>query len=126
MKIGDTVWVPHPGLGGGPTHAREWRVEYAGFGMVGLRYGHQHSSCAPENAYATREACEAAIALRAAAEAVAKARDAVVEAAVAWEEYEPRDERDDGHIDALQSAVTDLRCAERIEAEAAVRLEALR
>lgn len=69
---------------------------------------------------------EAGAALRAASEAVAKARDEVVAAAMAWEEYEPRDERDDGHIDALQSAVSSLQCAERVEAEARARLEALR
>lgn len=124
MKTGDTVWVPHPGLGGGPMHAREWRVTYVD-GRVGLRYGSRYSSCAPEDAYPSREACEAAIALRAASEAVAKARDEVVARAGAW--YEAKHTIvASATAGALEDAVAALYEAEDAEAEARAKLEALR
>lgn len=74
MNRGDIVWVPHPGLGGGPAHAREWYVAYVDASRVDLGYRGQHSTCAPEDVYTTRRACAAAIALRDASEATAKAR----------------------------------------------------
>lgn len=72
---------------------------------------------------------EAGAALRAASEAVAKARDAVVEAAkrqrASWESLPPPAPDYDDRVNETEEAVRLLIAAERAEAEARAKLEAL-
>lgn len=119
MKRGDTVWV---------LHGDEWRrgtVYSAGSCMAAVSLG----AGVINRVSLTLGALDAMQTLRAASEAVATARDAVVEAARAaagrWGStpWVPYDEGDSGDI---TDAVRHLEDAERAEAEARARLEALR
>lgn len=131
MKRGDECWVPwfdawRPDRG---WYSRKWTWLLTSNDRAELRDGDTDAYCEPEDLCRTREECEALIVLRAATEAVAKARDAVVEAARAaagrWgaTPWVPYDEGDSGDI---TDAVRRLEEAERAEAEARAKLEALR
>ena len=122
MKRGDECWVPWTRWldGEWQWYPRRWTWMHTSNDRAELSDEAGGGRCDPDDLYATREACEAAMALRAASEAVAKARAEVVEAA-------RRTHRGQGRfLPALSGAVLDLAEAERVEAEARARLEALR
>lgn len=119
MKRGDTVWVPWTRWldGEWQWYPRRWTWMHTSNDRAELSDAAGGGQCDPDDLYATREACEAAIALRAASEAVAKARDAAVDAARAFVRR--------GHGPLAESVVV-LEELERAEADARARLEALR
>jgi hypothetical protein len=120
VKRGDTVWV----LRNGEWHRLAVRYIDRGFDgksppLVGLALDSGGTDHWPV------PHLEAMQALRAATESVAKARDAVVERSVAWYEARPTIAGVTTAY-ALEEAVVALEEAERAEAEARARLEALR
>lgn len=131
MKRGDTVWVPWTRWldGEWQWYPRRWTWMHTSNDRAELSDEAGGGQCDPDDLYATREACEAAIALRAAREAVTKAREAVVETAKRWDDplvwAMPIHADDDPEAD-LGASVKALLEAERVEAEARARLEALR
>lgn len=120
MKAGDTVWVVYR-----DGSADTGRVDYVGQTLISVRFDDG------EIEHYLPQTLSAMQTLHAASEAVAKARDAVVAAAkrqhMAWRSDLALPNADyDDRVAATEEAARLLVEAERVEAEARAKLEALR